>query len=204
MATTTNYGWTTPDNTDLVKDGAAAIRTLGSSIDTSMNAALGTKKAGMVLLNTTSFSGVASQSINDVFSATYTNYRIIINVQSATSQNEFLFRMRVAGSDDSTSNYHSQLITGNNTSVAGERVSSATSGTLAQMTNNVSGVDAVFYKPFDTVRTIVTATSANSLDTIRMRTIGSVLATSTSYTGFTIFGSTQNITGSVSVYGLAI
>jgi hypothetical protein len=34
MATTTNYGWTTPDDTDLVKDGASAIRTLGSSVDT--------------------------------------------------------------------------------------------------------------------------------------------------------------------------
>jgi hypothetical protein len=34
MATTTNYGWTTPDDTALVKDGAAAIRTLGTSIDT--------------------------------------------------------------------------------------------------------------------------------------------------------------------------
>ena len=34
MATTTNYNWTTPDDTSLVKDGAAAIRTLGSSIDT--------------------------------------------------------------------------------------------------------------------------------------------------------------------------
>jgi hypothetical protein len=34
MATTTNYGWTTPDDTALVKDGAAAIRSLGSSIDT--------------------------------------------------------------------------------------------------------------------------------------------------------------------------
>ena len=34
MATTTNYGWTTPNDTDLVKDGAAAIRTLGSSVDT--------------------------------------------------------------------------------------------------------------------------------------------------------------------------
>jgi hypothetical protein len=33
MATTTNYGWTTPDDTALVKDGAAAIRTLGSSVD---------------------------------------------------------------------------------------------------------------------------------------------------------------------------
>lgn len=38
MATTTNYGWETPDDTDLVKDGAAAIRTLGSSIDTTTKA----------------------------------------------------------------------------------------------------------------------------------------------------------------------
>ena len=38
MATTTNYGWATPDDTDLVKDGAAAIRTLGTSIDTSFAA----------------------------------------------------------------------------------------------------------------------------------------------------------------------
>ena len=36
MATTTNYSWTTPDDTDLVKDGAAAIRTLGSSADTTV------------------------------------------------------------------------------------------------------------------------------------------------------------------------
>lgn len=36
MATTTNYGWTTPDDTALVKDGAAAIRSLGSSIDSTL------------------------------------------------------------------------------------------------------------------------------------------------------------------------
>ena len=34
MATTTNYSWTTPDDTALVKDGASAIRTLGTAIDT--------------------------------------------------------------------------------------------------------------------------------------------------------------------------
>lgn len=36
MATTTNYGWTTPDNTAYVKDGASAIRSLGSSVDASL------------------------------------------------------------------------------------------------------------------------------------------------------------------------
>jgi len=36
MATTTNYNWTTPNDTDLVKDGAAAIRSLGTAIDTTV------------------------------------------------------------------------------------------------------------------------------------------------------------------------
>jgi hypothetical protein len=54
MATTTNYGWATPDDTDLVKDGAAAIRTLGSSIDTSFVADEGDLLVG---------------GINDIFEA---------------------------------------------------------------------------------------------------------------------------------------
>lgn len=36
MPTTTNFGWTTPADTDYVKDGANAIRTLGNGIDTSL------------------------------------------------------------------------------------------------------------------------------------------------------------------------
>jgi hypothetical protein len=40
MATTSYFGWTTPDNTAYVKDGASAIRSLGSSIDTSMKSAM--------------------------------------------------------------------------------------------------------------------------------------------------------------------
>lgn len=34
--TTTNFGWTVPQSTDLVKDGATAIAALGSGIDTSL------------------------------------------------------------------------------------------------------------------------------------------------------------------------
>jgi hypothetical protein len=47
MASTTNYSWSTPDDTALVKDGASAIRTLGSSIDTTVfaNANAATQKA---------------------------------------------------------------------------------------------------------------------------------------------------------------
>ena len=41
MATSPLFGWSEPDDTDLVKDGAAAIRTLGNAIDTSMGDLLG-------------------------------------------------------------------------------------------------------------------------------------------------------------------
>jgi hypothetical protein len=54
MATTTNYGWTTPDNTALVKDGASAIRTLGTSVDTTVKALNPGTTAGDVDYYTTS------------------------------------------------------------------------------------------------------------------------------------------------------
>jgi hypothetical protein len=41
MATSTLFGWEEHDDVDLVKDGAAAIRTLGNAIDTSMGDLLG-------------------------------------------------------------------------------------------------------------------------------------------------------------------
>jgi hypothetical protein len=54
MATTTNYSWSTPDDTALVKDGAAAIRTLGSSADTTVKALNPGTTAGDVDYYTTS------------------------------------------------------------------------------------------------------------------------------------------------------
>ena len=41
MATSPLFGWQEPDDTSLVKDGAAAIRTLGNAIDSSMGDLLG-------------------------------------------------------------------------------------------------------------------------------------------------------------------
>jgi hypothetical protein len=54
MAVTTNYNWTTPDDVDLVKDGAAAIRTLGSSADTTVKALNPGTTAGDIDYYTTS------------------------------------------------------------------------------------------------------------------------------------------------------
>jgi hypothetical protein len=54
MATTTNYSWVTPDDTSLVKDGASAIRTLGSSVDTTLKALSPGTTAGDIDYYTTS------------------------------------------------------------------------------------------------------------------------------------------------------
>jgi hypothetical protein len=54
MATTTNFNWATPDNTGYVKDGALAIRTLGSAIDSSM-ALLKGGTTGQVLTKASGF-----------------------------------------------------------------------------------------------------------------------------------------------------
>jgi hypothetical protein len=72
--TTTNYGWTYPTSTDLVKDGATAIQTLATGIDTT---SWTTNKAGLVHLNTTTVTAAAAVNIDNVFTSTYQNYKIV-------------------------------------------------------------------------------------------------------------------------------
>lgn len=205
MATTTNYGWTTPDDTALVKDGAAAIRTLGSSIDTSLNTALGTKKAGLVLLNTTSFSAVASQSINDVFSATYDHYQI--KFQGVASTNiSLLMRMRVSGADDSANNYQANSIFAQ---PAGTTINTATGNSAATsafyplfLTTGKHLTTIQMSNPFETSATPVTYHTWGGDAGGGFNLWGAGRHTgSTSFTGFSLITSSGTITGSVSVYG---
>ena len=69
MATSPLFGWEEPDDTDLVKDGAAAIRTLGNAIDTSMGDLLG-GTTGQVLAKASNanmdFSWVAQDDSNAI------------------------------------------------------------------------------------------------------------------------------------------
>jgi hypothetical protein len=205
MATTTpNYGWAVPTSTDLVKDGATAIETLGDSIDASMFTALGTKKAGMVLLNTTSFSGVASQSVNDVFSATYDSYMVVVqNLTSVNNNNALKFRMRVAGADNSSNNYErAQLYVGGFTAQAfGSENSVLDSYADGGYLNNTIQQHSVFYvfNPFLSANTTINTISIGSWLTYA----GAVLTVTTSYTGFTLTTNGGNFAGTITVYGLA-
>jgi hypothetical protein len=65
MPSTTNFGWTTPADTDYVKDGASAIRTLAGGIDTSM-AQLKGGTTGQILSKTNGTDMAFTWITNDV------------------------------------------------------------------------------------------------------------------------------------------
>jgi hypothetical protein len=206
MATTTpNYGWAVPTSTDLVKDGATAIETLGDAIDASMNTALGTKKAGMVLLNTTSFSAVSSVSLPaGTFSATYDNYSIRFNNTVASSALWISARMRASGSDDSTSNYATQQYSASGTTVSASRNTAQNFLYEFQYihTDRLNTPETLLVNPFNTRPTVLTASLpiADSTPAYYLRMW--VQNTTTSYDSMTFYtGSATTLTGSVSVYG---
>jgi hypothetical protein len=191
MATTTpNYGWTVPTSTDLVKDGATAIETLGDAIDASMNTALGTKKAGMVLLNTTSFSGVASTSLAaSTFNSTYRNYRIILNFRPATNNTTFTWRIRKAGSDVTTSTY---FLAGTSTqsgsaTISSYRVNGGTSfSTNADIPNSAD--------------TIVSFDITDTTNSNQLKGFGSIMSTAGIYYSFGFVNSTADTADSMTFY----
>ena len=194
MATTTpNYGWAVPTSTDLVKDGATAIETLGDAIDASMNTALGTKKAGMVLLSTLSFNGVASQSINDVFSSTYDNYKIMFDCAGSDYIN---LRMRASGTDASGANYTEQTLEAFTTTVQGSRRTAQTSLRIGYAT---SQVEIYLYNPNKASPTYIKSNVIINENSVAFYYGAHTL--STAYTGFTFFPTSATSTGSLSVYG---
>lgn len=204
MATTTNYGWTTPDDTSLVKDGASAIRTLGSAIDTSLNTALGTKKAGLVLLNTTSFSAVSSQAFpNSTFSATYDNYKIVIDY-TATNANDFNLRLRLSGSDNTDAQYQRQELKVGSTTVLASRATSQTSFRTAA-TGSVDRICLIIdlFNPFLARFTGIQTSMGNGYNSTGPESIyctgGHNVASSFDSVNF--IPSAGTITGSMSVYG---
>jgi hypothetical protein len=206
MATTSNYGWTTPDDTALVKDGASAIRSLGTAIDTSLNTALGTKKAGMVLLNTTSFSAVASQSINTVFNSTYDNYKLLIRITASSTGNAHRLRMRASGTDESGSNYFSAggFEYFNSSTLGGDNSNAIDHFPLGGGTASATGTGYFLelLSPNLAQKTVFSKQGVGENGTYAYITqLNGIHNLTTAYDGFSVYASTGTITGTVSVYG---
>ncbi len=163
---------------------------------------------GLVLLNNTSFSGVLSQSINDVFSATYRNYLIIVNMTEVATSGNLAFRVRVSGTN-ATTNYNS-MVRGIDTAssalaIAGSGLSSA------QFTNQNAGANSnsittlMVGTPFEARPTqinVISTTRRNGGNWSGYN--GGVNHTDNiSYTGFALLNDAGgNIQGTVTTYGV--
>jgi hypothetical protein len=259
MATTTNYGWTTPDNTALVKDGASAIRSLGTAIDTTVFnnagaaiaktlidakgdlivgsaadtaailgvgtnnhvltadsaatngvkwAAIPVSASALTLISSTTYSASSAHSVNDVFSSTYDNYLILINTDSASTGSDMSMRLRVSGSDNSSSNYYWANIGNNASSSAYDGSNSGGAATSWRINynddTNGSTQTINIRNPY---LSLVTSYNNHYLaiedNNAYPSTGGGRTTVTTSYTGFTIFPNSGTFSGKVRVYGYA-
>ena len=206
MATVTpNYSWPVPTSTDLVKDGATAIEALGDAIDATV---FGLGGSGLTLISSTTIgSGVSTVSVNDCFSATYSNYRVVMDVGAFSDNSQNLqMRMRVSGSDNSSSNYKYTALNSQTGSPFNDGLSST--GTTQWVFHRYTRSDGVFFvvdffKPF---ATDYTSAKSSGISLNYNAADGSEaylsMTVTTSYTGFTLFPTAGNMTGgTIKVYG---
>jgi hypothetical protein len=164
-----------------------------------MNTALGTRKAGMVLLNTTSFSGVASQSINNVFTSTYDNYLVQIDFTHNSTQDGSI-KLRASGTDKST-NYTMTGTRLNGTTVASYGTGTTTFLYTMQITNNNIGFTNLYIaRPAISGRTTMMSDSVGEVDGHRY-VISGVQTEATTFDGFTFFCGTS-MSGKIKVFGV--
>jgi hypothetical protein len=227
MATTTpNFGWSVPTSSDLVKNGATAIETLGDSIDASLLDLKG-GTTGQVLAKTTNtdmdfvwttvsagatpglafvtsatFTSATTVSINSCFSGTYDNYLVTVNTTTGTAA-DYRIKLRLSGTDSSASYKFNTLTT------SGATVSSATSSAVttgfpinASDQSSLSQVDFQLLSPAVAVKTWYKASSFYSgMGGTGVTMTNGIHEVSTAYDGVTI-NWTNSATGTVRVYGL--
>jgi len=159
---------------------------------------------GLVKINTTSFSGVSSQSINDVFSATYNNYRIVCHINNTSTADGLLMRLRVSGADNTTANYNYARTESNSSATANRYGAGQTSFDVNSTDDGGLAVGFVLdlEAPFAANHTVgqINVMGQNSSGAYSSRVGGYVFSATTSFTGYTVYPGSGTITGSISTY----
>ena len=154
--------------------------------------------SGLIHINTTSFTSSSSESFNNVFSATYDNYKILLqNVMGSSVENHF--RLRANGLDNTTNIYTTQRLTANNTTINATRT--AAGGFALLGASEASGTSFVIelFDPFNTQ--IPQMQSISNSDGHLFEAKFSRINSSSSFDGFTIFPASSTFTGQISIYG---
>jgi hypothetical protein len=181
------------------------VLTADSTISTGLKwATPATPSSGLTLISTTTFTSSSAVNVDNVFSSTYANYVVFANYVGSGNIATSL-RFRVSGSDNTTSNYNTQRLDVGGTTVSAARSSSQTSIRVTDATVNPGFCALNVLDPFATQKTILTSSGVfnGSPAGIEQQIIGGTFTDTTSFTGFTIFPASGNITGTIRVYGLA-
>jgi hypothetical protein len=155
-------------------------------------------------LGTVTFSGASSVSLNNVFSANYTRYRILVNATWTGNEGAY-FRLRTSGTDATGSNYGVQNIRGASTTLYGTRAAL----TNWDLNYTASAGNELFeielFNPFAASQTYgfsrYTAKLLASTTELWLSESGITHSLSTSYDGITFYSAANTMIGTASVYG---
>ena len=162
--------------------------------------------SALVLITTATASAVNSLSVNNCFSATYQNYKIIYTQTAATGSGVFTFRLRASGSD-ATTNYNSIRFYGNGTSALSSTNPQGTDEFYlgdTEATYPSAGLEMNMFRPFESSKTYVSSlgiynTSAGGVTSL---ICAGQNDNSTSYDGFSLLTGGTNFSGNVRIYGI--
>jgi hypothetical protein len=159
---------------------------------------------GMTLLNTTSFTSAGTVSINNVFSSSYTNYKILLGITGVSGGLDVNLRMRNAGTDSAV-NYNRSGITTffNTTAITVLNQVGTTSGILLPAVVREISADITVSNPAVASETVLifqgSGLSASAVANVQAGILHDVAS---AFDGFTLFTSAGTMTGNLSVYGL--
>jgi len=187
------YAYLESDNKTYVYDGAA-WQQVGA--------------AGLVRISgETAFSAASSITLDNVFTSTYRNYKLVFNYTTSGASGP-RFRVRAGGSSISTTTYNEQNLYGSSTTVA---ASAGTSATSVSVGNNTAGAfnssaEIIIFNPQVATPTTILSSLINSAGGYTAPLVafyGGNNSNATSYDGFEIFVGAGNMTGNYTLYGLA-
>jgi hypothetical protein len=173
-----------------------------SGVTSAIQTQLDAKTPGMVKVGATSFSGASTASINNVFSATYKNYKAFIQLTLGTSGANGQLRFRAGGADNSTSNYNTQSTNIFGTSQNITQPLGASAFYFGDFDAQGSSSELTFFNPFATAKTYYHAHGMYKASQPEMNLRAGAFNTTTSFDGFTIYPNSSTITGTITVYGL--
>ena len=197
MAVTPNYSWPVPVDTDLVKDGAEAIKDLGDAIDATV---FGLPSGALALVKTQVIgSAVSSVTVSSAFSATYDAYKIVVTGGVASGSD--ILALTFPGI---TTGYYwsGQKVTFANSSGTGSGANVGSFQQVGYVTVNSLNCSLELINPFLTKNTHIRASFIAAVTSGDSMSVGGYLNNATSITGFTLTPPNGTLTGgTIRVYG---